>query len=384
MNNWIHVKKNRKSTIQNIHRINDKLMHIGRYSEPFMLALLICGTSVNQASKTFASVSLIVRIFLALCFAVTSINTITCLMDEFRSFYLFTLATKMIVLISWISINLNAENFTILLRIMEILQKKSRNKSIKVVTVLGRIAIIIFIASIIMPSIGAVSRFSTGRITCHEFWLPLTKTQQDIYHFFISIARQFTNWSVPHSATIFYSLYCIELSNRTQSLKKRLKNRSSLQNLEITDCYDIIVSAILKLEDSLSLAIFFVLFTNFIEMFRVFTLIIFINQSERSRQSLPQYGLYFLQTALLFLFLVFAADSVQINFNTFRKRLLGSPFILLNENEQVRFRKKLVMIEDREYVTLTAWGVFEIKRTLILSAIASLITYGVLLQQFQQ
>lgn len=253
----------------------------------------------------------------------------------------------------------------------------------KSVTTLGRIAILIFIAAVVIPSIRAALRPSFGKATCHEFWLPLSGVQHSIYHFFISIARQFTNWSVPYSATLFYSLYCIELSNKIKSFSKRLKIRSSFQNLDLTDYYDIVVTAILKLEDSMSLAIFFVLFTNFVEMFRVFTLIIFINSQVITFYSFLQYALYFIQTSLLFLFLVFAADSTQANFNTFRKGVLESPYTLQGENKLVRFRKKLVMIEDREYVTLTAWGVFEFKRTLILSAIASLITYGVILKQFK-
>lgn len=381
---WIDVKQNQKSIVRNIQHKNKKLMGITCYSEPFILALLICGISVKQASKTLVFVSIVIRLTFVLCISLTSINTLTCLLNEFRTFYLLTLATKMVVFICWIFMNRNAENFTILLRIMEILQKKNKNKSMKSVTILGRTALLIFVAIILIPSIRAAVRPSTSRTTCHEFWLTLSGIQHSIYHFFISMARQFANWSVPYSATLFYSLYCIELSNKTKSFCKKSQIHSSFQNLDLTDCYDIIRAAILKLEDSLSLAIFFVLFTNFFEMFRVLTLIIFMNSREQTLHSFVQYGLYFIQTSLLFLVLVFSADSIQVHFNSFRKHILGSPYTLLGEKEQVRFRKKLVMIEDGEYVTLTSWGVFEIKRTLILSAIASLITYGVLLQQFKQ
>lgn len=379
-------RKQYKNTVRVLCSKDKSTIHLNKNFEPFILALLISGISVKRASKPIFVIGFMIRLLFLSCFTLTFANTVICMIGDTRSFYLFTLFTKIIIFFCWCSAFRKTGDISELLRILKILQKECKGKSLRIVTWAGRISVVIFLALIWAPSVKAFASVGGHGInarTCHEFWMDLHGLRKEVYYFVLTMARQFTNWTVPFSLTLFYSLFCFELSN-----KIRLFHKSSIDNpipnSNLSDFYDATVAAILKLEEALSLSMLLVLFTNFSEMFRIFTLILFIDPKRMNSNSISHSQIYFAQTAILFLVLIFAADSLQIHFNVLRRKLLLSPYIFSGESEQTRFRKRLIMVEDQEYVKLTAWGVFEIKRTLILSAIASLITYGVLIQQLKK
>ncbi|KAG8179533.1 hypothetical protein JTE90_025760 [Oedothorax gibbosus] len=129
-----------------------------------------------------------------------------------------------------------------------------------------------------------------------------------------------------------------------------------------------------QFEDGFSLTCFFVLIRLFMEFFRIFSLFFNLVKGKPQSVSIINASSYACVTGVLFLAMILSADSVQNNFTTIRR---------------LAMKKAKESIEDlpvprSEDVTLTGWGIFELKKKLILSTLASLITYGVLLQQLQQ
>lgn len=354
---------------------------------PFLLTLLISGIPVQKTNKLLNGITILMMFLYCTSCIFTFTNTINCMIDDMKSFYIFTFITKGSGTVTWFTLYRKRHQINELLQHMNHLQKLSKSRVTRTVSVISKLSAIIFLGLVIFtPAVKtAIDNMSKPltKPTCHEFWLPLEKGLKCTYFFFITVARQVANWSVPYSTTFFYSLYCLELQFKIKSFRKNILNFKGTDTSAI-EFYDVASTCILKLEDTLSLSSLFVLFSNFFEMFRIFTHLMFMAPNELSLSRISNSMLYFLLTFFLFLVLIFTADSMQLHFYELRNSILTSNDIFLQRSEKASFVKKISMIEDKVYIRLTAWGIFEIKRSMILSAVASLITYGVLLQQFKK
>ncbi|GBM83581.1 hypothetical protein AVEN_99444-1 [Araneus ventricosus] len=363
--------------------LNESSTELYNQSKIFIYALMICGIPVSRFRYILSLLCCFA--FLACC-TLTFLNTCACLVNLYSNFYVFTLATKIAALVSWWSMYRRKKNYKELLQFLSDLQKKTKCKNKSKLSRYSIICFLVFFFALCNPG-GMWGIFSRSRLsylqppTCHEFWVRMTQLQYTSYHIFLQLARQFSNWGVPFSATLFYSFYCNELTSKIDAFQKILKERRSINSSAVINIYNITVKAITELEDSSSLAVLFVLFTNFAEAFRTFSLFFSTRDVNiySSRVLLP--GIYFLQTAFLFMLLIYSADTLQRHFRLLRKRVLETIDIKEAKSVHEGFRQSLKLIEDRERVRLTAWGMVEIKRTLVLTAVASLITYGVLLSQ---
>ncbi|GFT32060.1 uncharacterized protein NPIL_479871 [Nephila pilipes] len=353
-----------------------------KQSRTFTFALMICGIPISRCNNALSNLC---RFGFLTCCILTFLNTCVCLTVKYSNFYSFTLVTKAAALVSWWSMYRKKNNYNALLKFLSDLKKKTKDKSRSHRSKYSIMGFFVFFFAILSPPIGMLILRLKGQSykvvpTCHEFWIDMSQNGYVSYHFFLQLARQLSNWGVPFSATLFYSFYCNELANRIEIFQKVLEQKRNFRTSAVLKIYAVIVKAILELEDSLSFGVLFVLFTNFAEAFRSFTLFFSISNLKAEIQRVIFPTAYFLQTTFLFMLLIYSADTVQRRFNSVRKSVLT---LNVQEEKNIHevFRRNLKIVEDRELVKLTAWGMVEIKRTLILTAVASLITYGVLLSQ---
>ncbi|GBN14773.1 hypothetical protein AVEN_82653-1 [Araneus ventricosus] len=210
--------------------------------------------------------------------------------------------------------------------------------------------------------------------------MPLpSKAARVCVYFLIQTNHQLVNWSLSYLVNLLVIFCCLELSHLIKTLTKKVGR--SFGN-ELFETYEDLFETILMTEDTLSLICFICLMRLFMEFFRVFSLLFNFVRGKPQSASAIDAGTYGVVTGALFVAMIFAADSVQKNFQELQRRLMKKS--ALNRSTQNGFCFREQILVRNEDAILTGWGIFELKKKLFLSTLASLITYGVLLQQLQQ
>ncbi|GFX18542.1 uncharacterized protein TNCV_3371151 [Trichonephila clavipes] len=221
---------------------------------------------------------------------------------------------------------------------------------------------------------------NTVRSTCFHIHVPLpNKAARICAYFFIQTNHQFINWSLSYLVNLLIIFCCWEVNLLIDALGKNVNKNFNKALLEV---HEQLFETILMMEDSLSLTCFFVLIRLFMEFFRIFSLLFKFVKGKPQSVSVINASSYAIFTGFFFIVMIFTADNVQKGFNDLHRRLV-------KKSLQSKASKDVSLSDFRslgwsENVVLTGWGIFELKKKLILSTVASLITYGVLLQQLQQ
>ncbi|GIY31219.1 uncharacterized protein CDAR_80931 [Caerostris darwini] len=107
-------------------------------------------------------------------------------------------------------------------------------------------------------------------------------------------------------------------------------------------------------------------------------MIVLVNVVKSGRKTmLLSYGVDFIACGALTTIVVFWAEILQYRANSIREYLsdfIGKPYGL-----NISCIK---LFEDQERLKLTGWGTFTLKKPLLLTLVAWLISYGVIILQF--
>ncbi|GFT27861.1 uncharacterized protein TNCV_10711 [Trichonephila clavipes] len=203
-----------------------------------------------------------------------------------------------------------------------------------------------------------------------------------VYNFLLQSSRQFVNWGFNYSVAVLYSCICLELNAVVCKLNKDIKLQKFHALREKKERYKSLVLTVMDFDDGMSFIILQVFCNCLNEFFRVFTQILFNPNSTASVRIFILASFYFLGSAITFITVVFTADCLQHNFAFLRRTMLEtSEFMPMSPLPEL-LRCDLELLEDKDNIHLTAWGMFEIKKGLIITALASLISYSVILGQF--
>ncbi|GIY78256.1 uncharacterized protein CDAR_223331 [Caerostris darwini] len=220
---------------------------------------------------------------------------------------------------------------------------------------------------------------------CNECWFKISQFHvMTVYNFIVQILRQFVNWGFTYIVAIFYSTICTELNRIVCKLIKDIQLQNFHLHQEKRQHYRDVVRTMMGLEDSLSLIIFLVFCNCFNEFFRGITQLLFHPEMNARPRIWVIAFAYFLGSSITFATAVFTADNLQQNFAFLRKTMLEtsefkSEFTSLPELLQC----DLELLEDKDNLQLTAWGMFSVKKGLMITALASLISYSVILGQLK-
>ncbi|GIY12298.1 uncharacterized protein CDAR_266011 [Caerostris darwini] len=178
----------------------------------------------------------------------------------------------------------------------------------------------------------------------------------------------YVNHYVYFTFTTFYLLICLIVANSLND-----KKRHRIQAFRL---YKNVLKMFEDIEDTLSPFMLFL----FARMLAVFFLFIYQMLYAVRLRNWPLINMsipYFFINAVLMIIIVLSTDRVQKKTDKFRLSLYQ--YIELNS---ILNGEHLRILEDWRHLKLTAWGVFAIKKSVILATGAWLFTYSIAFLQF--
>ncbi|GFS85316.1 uncharacterized protein NPIL_308121 [Nephila pilipes] len=321
-------------------------------------------------------------VFYHILWLIGAIGTMSCLIQLPSSFYTFSAVVKVVTLCKWWILFRTRIRIYYFIRALDRLhiqligQSPSFHKTLK-------IALFILVLFIFGPGINNVYNTITKDTVvanCFHVHIPLpNKAARAVAYFLIQTNHQLINWSLSYLVNLLIIFCCLELGQLIDALAKNA-NRNFDETL--LGIHQQLFDTILMMEDCLSLTCFFVLIRLYMEFFRIFSLLFNFVRGKSQSVSVFNASMYSVITGALFVFMIFAADNVQKRFNSLQRSLVKKS--VQRELSQGKSLSGFQSLVWGESIVLTGWGIFELKKKLLLSTLASLITYGVLLQQLQQ
>lgn len=381
--------------------------------KPIILCLLFHGISINSGrSKRKMSVLFLMLVFHFFWITGTA-STISCLLKMTSSFYVFSALVKIVSISLWWTLYKRRHEMYVTLRHLNRLHyeihkrfhssnTKPKNIRKPFHAMLTFSLLVLFVFSLIpgCNNVYNTLKQNTVLATCFHMYIPASsKTAKSCMYFAIQTNHQIVNWTVSYLATLLIIFCSLELGYLSQILIKNMEAKpnknspifekvlchqtrtkmggiSMNQNDEksLLDLFEKLQDTFRQFEDCFSLTCFFVLIRLFMEFFRIFSLFFNLVKGKPQSVSIINASSYACVTGTLFLAMILSADRVQNNFATIRRLA----------TKMAKDSIEDIHVPRSEDVSLTGWGIFELKKKLILSTLASLITYGVLLQQLQQ
>ncbi|GFT97352.1 uncharacterized protein NPIL_502661 [Nephila pilipes] len=347
------------------------------------LMLFACGITLFNSIRKTKLISLGLGFsFHMICLA--TIIIVSCCFYKYRSsFSAFTVITNAITLITWWAMFSKRNQ---IVRILHCLKKLGRVYKSKPILYFVRFSIFTVFSIIVIPSITSaifIHLSSNNEGKCNECWFHIpSPVLKMAYNFLLQVSRQFVNWGFIYTVALFYSCTCLELNRIVCKLNKDIKQQEFYILREKKERYRNLVLTIMDFEDAMSFIILLVFCNCFNEFFRGLTQILFNPELNKSFRLLVLASFYFLGSGITFVTVVFTADNLQHNLAFLRRSMLETSE-LPNSSLPELLRCDLELLEDKDNIHLTAWGMFDVKKGLIITALASLISYGVILGQLK-
>ncbi|GFY68074.1 uncharacterized protein TNIN_33111 [Trichonephila inaurata madagascariensis] len=121
---------------------------------------------------------------------------------------------------------------------------------------------------------------------------------------------------------------------------------------------------------------------TFVEFFRALSI------PDKAKRKLTKFsvqsGFYSLVILIVFVVVVLRANSLMESYKKLcRKMIAVSEDVLHQNNDFEMNRRWILMMDGKCNIGLSAWGMFFLKKKLFITAVASVVTYGVILYQFR-
>ncbi|GBM77087.1 hypothetical protein AVEN_236654-1 [Araneus ventricosus] len=221
------------------------------------------------------------------------------------------------------------------------------------------------------PAVSTVQTFNYRYNRCPLKMLEAEIPEKAIAWFAFNIGIVYINFSIIYAFFSFYILYCFILAS---CLVQR-------QRPELVKCrlYKTVIEIFEAMENTLSIFVL-LLFAHFLlRFFRSLYLLLYAFRVGNLRIPYTDFLDVSMNIALIVIF-VLSAEHAQKMANKFRLSLLT----FRNESQTPDWLKarSIRILEDREQLNLTAWGVFTVRKALLLSVTAWFFTYSAILIQF--
>ncbi|GIY32024.1 uncharacterized protein CDAR_411211 [Caerostris darwini] len=188
--------------------------------------------------------------------------------------------------------------------------------------------------------------------------------------FMYDFGNAYLSCGATFSVATFYTLYCFILATGL-----RLKKRSPLQAFTM---YKDVVHLFKAIENTLSFFVLLFFAYTFSKLFKDIYIILYAVRVRSSKY--PLIGSFELFTHVIWMaMMILSADLAQKATEVFRLSLYE--YIHLPGCFECPFNR---LMEDRKCLKLTAWGVFQINKSLFLGITTWIFTYSVVLLQFPQ
>lgn len=338
---------------------------------PVIFLFLLSGIDLTKSKRKW-HVLLASLYFHVMCLGIIIFKTV-CLIQHFHWSLLVTMTMKVTSLVMWWFVFTRRENFAALIEELESINEElnyADYKKIKKLSITASAcAVILLCVQPIVLSLRYIIPSGVG-ITC-----TLLQFSEDdawslvvvLFHEFVSV---YVNVCITFAVSVFYAMYCYTFSKCILE-KKRPKTQTLL-------LYQNVLSIFKDIEDDFS-AIIFIIFVHFLaSLFKDMVVLVFVFKSGKYT-TVYAYLIDFTLNAILAMIVVLSAGSLQQKANSLRETLFR-----LSEDvpgQSCLSARFIRILEERKHLQLTGWGMFTLKKPLLLTVVAWLITYGVIIFQ---
>ncbi|KAG8189914.1 hypothetical protein JTE90_018695 [Oedothorax gibbosus] len=175
--------------------------------------------------------------------------------------------------------------------------------------------------------------------------------------------------------------------NESYFLKEQMltQNKFIYNHKARRSLYRLVVKAVYKLENTMSLPILLVVCNGFNELYRSLTHSIFHFKIEAPPHLIVLAVFYMVGATTTFLSVVLCADRLLKTCTLLRKAIMDDDpelTCVLQELPEM-LQDDLELLEDKDNISLTAWGMFDVNKGFLVHILASLISFSVVLGQIK-
>ncbi|GFY48058.1 uncharacterized protein TNIN_177661 [Trichonephila inaurata madagascariensis] len=331
--------------------------------KPILFLFLLCGIKTKDSDKKWVRVlSFTYNIALLALFSVESY----CFIMYSRYWApLITLSVHVVHLIMWWFIQLRMKDISSLTNALNSLiteiDYSTYKRLLKISNVMRLSVIFLVFCDAILRSVQEIIFKDKYKLCPFKFLYEDMGNNVLIPIVLSRLGYTYTISAIAYSFAAYYIFYLIVLSACFQERRR--------SNIELWELYRNVLNIFKRIEDTLSFLVILLFLHIFNAFFRA---LLFILYAVRALGVNPPYiHCYDLVTniALTFVVLLFA-EHVQQKADNLRISLFASTTEL---NVQIK------VLEDRKHLKLTGWGIFNLRKSLLLSIVAWFFTYTAIL-----
>lgn len=209
---------------------------------------------------------------------------------------------------------------------------------------------------------------------------PTSKDEKVIPDFFSKLISLHLDWNIHYAIAVLYCFCCKELGRTIRAL---CSNRGYFNSRKIWKQYYLIRDCMKEIEEIFSIPIFILFARSFVEFFRVLSFL--LNRITRNLDVAYSVvnGLHSCVVLAVFISVVLSANYLLNSYKILCVKMMRIPReAYCTENQFETYRNCRLVLNQKDSVTLTAWGMLHLKKNLLVTAVATLVTYGVILHQF--
>ncbi|GFQ79949.1 uncharacterized protein TNCT_420921 [Trichonephila clavata] len=335
--------------------------------KPILFLFMLCGIDTRAPSKKWVRV---LSFTYNIAFLALFLGESYCFIMNSRYWApLATLSVYVVHLTMWWFIQLRMKDILALANALNSLITEidfsTYKKLLKTSNVIRFSVIFLACLDAVLRSIQEVIFKDKYKLCPFKYWYPNMGNNVLIPIILSRLAYTYIISAITYSFTAYYILYLFILS---VCLQERRRSR-----IQLWELYRNVLNIFKRIEDTLS----FLVILLFLHIFNAFFRgLLFLLYAVRALGVPPPYiHCYDLVTniALTFIVLLFA-EHVQQKADNLRVSLFASTAEL---NEQIK------VLEDRKRLKLTGWGIFNLRKSLLLSIVAWFFTYTAILITLQ-
>lgn len=345
------------------------------------ILLSIYGINIKKNKSKCKIIFVLHLIIVNMAWLLIISSTSCCLYDNHSSFHLFFLILQIMSYCVWWMLFVKKRNCERTINVIGKMRKRKNGLRFSAIS-----CVCMYGVAIIVPSALVIYRFfyknQDTNGSCEQIWLVISpRSLRFAYKLVHQILRHSFTIAFAYIVASLYYLICMELNNAICYVTRK----KSLADSRKYVSYCIAVKALKEIERSMAGIVSFVLLICFVAFIRSLTDFISHYMENKGSEGLITIFCFFLGSFVSFVIVVVGADKVQSSFQEMRQMVLSNlDKISMTESSFSEFTSMcLILIEDKSNIQLTAWKMFEVHRGLLLTAVASLISYSFLLNQFK-
>lgn len=364
--------------------------HKKTYFDRIFILLSVYGIDVSSPGNPKKYTKVLAGVFHVVWIAVVC-NAAVCFDPTDITYHSFTMIKYICSMLSWWMLYLRRHKLKTLPSDIERLKMLLRMERKPAMEKWGKFLVYFFGFIIFGPGVICCLKLwivnQDPRFFCQYMQKITAKYGAKVLHFFMLTAFNYSSLGLPYIIMVFYCMYCVELIHVSKRLENchsyRLKecNESQEDESYYKGSYLFLIKLVRKLESNFSSLIFFIFVNSFLEILRIESIVLMFMRG-RWKLDVFVHSLYYSTIAFFsFVATITSADQVQIKVRLARKILKSFPKYASVQRCLQELKEEIACWQEMRHTSLTAWGMFKVKRDLFISITALYISYGVLIAQ---